>query len=289
VQRRKGDVLDLDELQSMLGAAGQLDSGEHSPATLRRAQAVRALRDDARMAWKDIAARVGVPRFTAFYLYRCHEQDPNTTGPRRAIIATLGLAGPRVTELCLLRARHLDLDKGKIYVRDAKTPAGVRVIDIRPRLHDELASYQSSRPARDMEEPAFPTRNGTARTKDTVRARVILPVLRRANELRAQSGVPPIRAHVTPHTLRRTYITFMLAAGFDLPYVQDQVGHADPSTTLRIYAQVIRRPDRDQLRAEARALFGERETPIASQESRLVRHTDSRRGHHPPQREGLER
>jgi integrase len=163
------------------------------------------------------------------------------------------------------------------------------VIDIRPRLHNELTSYQSSRPTTTMEAPAFPTRNGTARTKDTVRARVILPVLQRANQLRAQNDVPPIRAHVTPHTLRRTYITFMLAAGFDLPYVQDQVGHTDPATTLTIYAQVIRRPDRDQLRAEARALFGERETPTTFEESRQVRHADSWRGRPPSEREGHER
>lgn len=289
VQRRKGDVLDLDEIQSMLAAAGQLDNGEHSPTTLSRAQAVRTLRDQARMPWKDIAARVGVARSTAFYFYGCHENDSGVTGPRRAIIATLGLAGPRVTELCLLQAQHVDLDKDKIYVRDAKTPAGVRVIDIRPRLHDELASYRSSRPMPAMEAPAFPTRRGTARTKDTVRARVILPVLKRANELRAESGAPPIRAHVTPHTLRRTYITFMLAAGFDLPYVQDQVGHADPTTTLAIYAQVIRRPDRDQLRAEARALFGEKESPTAAVGPRRARQLNAWREHDLRQREGLER
>jgi hypothetical protein len=30
-----------------------------------------------------------------------------------------------------------------------------------------------------------------------------------------------------------------LAAGFDVPYVQDQVAHVDPATTLAIYARVI--------------------------------------------------
>lgn len=74
---------------------------------------------------------------------------------------------------------------------------------------------------------------------------------------RAERDQAPIVAHVTPHTLRRTYITFMLAAGFDVPDVQDQVGHADPTTTLAIYARVIRRADRDALRAELRALLGE--------------------------------
>lgn len=49
----------------------------------------------------------------------------------------------------------------------------------------------------------------------------------------------------------------MLAAGFDLPYVQDQVGHSHPTTTLAIYARVIRRSDRDAMRAEMRTLLGE--------------------------------
>ena len=106
--------------------------------------------------------------------------------------------------------------------------------------------------------PAFPTRTGGRRHKDNVRVRVLYPVVKRANERRTEMGQPPILAHVTPHTLRRTYISFTLAAGYDLPYVQEQVGHQDPSTTLKIYAQVIRRPDRDQLKAEMQALIAGR-------------------------------
>ena len=86
---------------------------------------------------------------------------------------------------------------------------------------------------------------------------MIAPVVTRANEIRAADEQPPIRAHVTPHTFRRTYITYMIAAGYDLPYVQAQVGHADPAVTLAIYAQVMRRADRDELRAEIRGLLGE--------------------------------
>jgi len=45
---------------------------------------------------------------------------------------------------------------------------------------------------------------------------------------------------VTLHALRRSYISLMLEAGAPLPYVMDQVGHADSKTTLEIYAQVQR-------------------------------------------------
>jgi hypothetical protein len=111
---------------------------------------------------------------------------------------------------------------------------------------------------------------------------VITPVVFRANEIRAAEHLPPIRAHVTPHTFRRTYITYMIAAGYDLPYVQAQVGHADPALTLAVYAQVMRRADRDELKAEIRGLLGEaqvapgavgrngRETAIGSDRARIV-------------------
>ena len=36
----------------------------------------------------------------------------------------------------------------------------------------------------------------------------------------------------------------MLEAGAPVPYVQAQVGHEDPTTTLQIYAQVLKRRDR---------------------------------------------
>jgi hypothetical protein len=36
----------------------------------------------------------------------------------------------------------------------------------------------------------------------------------------------------------------MLEAGAPVPYVQAQVGHEDATTTLKIYAQVLKRRDR---------------------------------------------
>jgi hypothetical protein len=56
-----------------------------------------------------------------------------------------------------------------------------------------------------------------------------------------------------------TYISFMLAAGYDVPYVQAQVGHEDPTTTLGVYARVIRQPNRDRLRKQMTALLGSSE------------------------------
>lgn len=82
---------------------------------------------------------------------------------------------------------------------------------------------------------------------------------------------------MTPHTFRRTYITFLIAAGYDLPYVQAQVGHANPALTLSIYAQVMRRPDRDQLREEIRQLLGTSTAPAEGSPAPSIRPESGRR------------
>lgn len=69
----------------------------------------------------------------------------------------------------------------------------------------------------------------------------------------------------------------MLAAGFDVPYVQAQVGHRDPAVTLAVYAQVIQRPDRDRLRAEMRELLGDSPEHLSpAPESGLIRGPETR-------------
>ena len=82
--------------------------------------------------------------------------------------------------------------------------------------------------------------------RDNINARVLKPAIRRANERRARRGLPPLPARVTAHTLRRTYISMMFAAGAELPYVMAQVGHDDSKVTLEIYAQVLKRRDRNR-------------------------------------------
>jgi integrase len=51
-----------------------------------------------------------------------------------------------------------------------------------------------------------------------------------ASQALVARGLPPL-PHVTPHTMRRTYVSIMLlATEFDLPFVQHQVGTRTPSS-----------------------------------------------------------
>ncbi|MGA2928798.1 MAG: site-specific integrase [Solirubrobacteraceae bacterium] len=163
---------------------------------------------------------------------------------RRAILATLGCAGLRNSEVCALDVADLDFAHGVIHVRDSKTEAGVRQVNMTPWLRDELLSYRASRPAAESADPAFPTRTGARRDKDNINGRVIAPAVRAAAALRAERGQALLPGQITAHTFRRTFITLMLEAGAPVPYVQEQVGHEDATTTLKIYAQVLKRRGR---------------------------------------------
>ena len=121
-------------------------------------------------------------------------------------------------------------------VEQSKTDAGVREVDLSLDLLDELLAWRADSAPNGVDAFVFPTASGRARDKDSVRERVLAPVISRVNEIRVARGLPPL-PKVTPHELRRTYISLMLEAGAPLPYVMDQVGHQDSKTTLGSLAQ----------------------------------------------------
>ena len=209
---------------------------------MARAELVRRLRGEGQ-AWRQVAVELGVAPSTAIWLAGRYRQKSEPSG-RRAILAALGCAGLRNSEACALNIADLDFAHGVIHVRDSKTEAGVCQVNMTAWLRDELLAYRTTRPNAQPTDPAFPTQTGVRRDKDNVNRRVIAPAVRAANALRAERGESPLPGPVTAHTFRRTFITLMLEAGAPVPYVQSQVGHEGATTTLKIYAQVLRRRGR---------------------------------------------
>ena len=62
-----------------------------------------------------------------------------------------------------------------------------------------------------------------------------------ANERLDHAGEVPLPQRLTPHKLRHTFASVLVALGGDPGYVMDQLGHTDPTFTLRVYRHGMRR------------------------------------------------
>ncbi len=162
---------------------------------------------------------------------------------RRPMIAVMAKAGLRVTEMCNLRWRDVDVHHRRLLIRQAKTAAGVREVDLSLDLMEELISWRALQGSTSPVDFVFSTASGKQRDKDNVRMR-LASVVKQTNRHRAERDLPVLPS-VSPHALRRTYISLMIEAGAPLPYVMRQVGHEDSRTTLEVYAQVQQRLSRN--------------------------------------------
>lgn len=163
------------------------------------------------------------------------EARDGDTGRRQPLLATLTLAGLRIGEALDLRWSDVNLAGRKLRVVEAKTDAGVREVDVSPTLAELLSEYRT-RVGRS--EFVFPTSAGKRDGASNVRNRFLARSVERANDALVAEGGEPI-THVTPHSLRRTFASLLLAARADVPYVMAQLGHNDPKMTLGVYAKVI--------------------------------------------------
>ncbi|MCW2995251.1 MAG: integrase family protein [Conexibacter sp.] len=170
---------------------------------------------------------------------------------RRAIVATLLLAGPRAHELANLLWRDIDLANRRIFIGRSKTDAGLREIPMSALLHAELTTHRSRCEHTGPDDLVFATGTGGKRDKDNLRNRILKPLLRLADELLLASGEVPLPKGVTPHKLRHTFASILVACGEDPASVMAQLGHTDPRFTLRVYTHLMRRDPAERARLKA--------------------------------------
>jgi integrase len=163
---------------------------------------------------------------------------------RRAMIATLGLAGLRISELVDLKVAQVDLTRGRFKLADSKTEAGVREVEITLYLRDELLEYVMDRRARRLphgpSDHFFGTNTGKRRDPDRFRDRILARAVERASSTRTAAGMPPL-PEITSHSLRRRWATFAAMIGRDPKWIAAQIGHVSPAFTFSVYQQVATR------------------------------------------------
>jgi integrase/recombinase XerD len=147
----------------------------------------------------------------------------------RAALETLYATGCRASEVANLRPADLDLTSGA--ARCVGKGDKERVVPLGSRACEALRCYlRDDRPALVARRPetaaVFVSRQGRPMT------RVGLWRL-----VKVHARAAGLTAKVSPHTLRHSFATHVLAGGADLRAVQEMLGHASIATT-QIYTRV---------------------------------------------------
>jgi integrase len=96
-----------------------------------------------------------------------------------------------------------------------------------------------------------PTIRSSARDRHYLRKDIVASVVRHAERLSAERGAQPLPLGITPHKLRHTFGSILVAIGKDPTYVMNQLGHTDPAFTLRVYSHMMRRSPEERERLKA--------------------------------------
>jgi integrase/recombinase XerD len=154
----------------------------------------------------------------------------------RALLETLYATGSRASEVVGLKLAELFLDSGfcKCWGKGSKQrvvplgrPALAAIGSYLSELRPELVRTQTEAPW------LFVSRGGRVLTREMLWT-IVKKYVRRAG----------LNTKVSPHTLRHSFATHLLAGGADLRTVQELLGHANIRTTQH-YTHV----DRERLRA----------------------------------------
>jgi integrase len=210
------------------GRRRRLKPAKPAAVWLDRAEHIEALLDAARELDRHALAHGG-------------QDQHGGASYRRALLATLMFAGLRLGELTTLRWRDVDLAGKRITIRASKTDAGVRQVDLLPALHDELTTHKANASAAAPDDFVFASDAGTELAQNNIRVRTLERAVELANERLIAAGDVPLPEGLTPHKLRHSFASLLVAIGTDPGAVMDQLGHADAGFTLRVYRHGMRR------------------------------------------------
>ncbi len=130
-------------------------------------------------------------------------------------------AGLRVSELCNLRKKDLDLENSVGWVRQGKGRKDRRFI-IPRSLVQKLMDYTRSCKEEDYVFKGY---------RGAYSSRSVYEIVKRA---RKKAG---IKKKIHPHTLRHSFATHLVENGYDVERIQSLLGHSSVETTM-IYVHV---------------------------------------------------
>ena len=239
LQAQHGDLAGfLSEL-----AAGGDDRAPASPATLQRKAAClrsfyRHLRRECLVAHDPTADLRSPPKLMRLPKVLSREQvaklleQPRGVEPLalrdRALLELMYACGLRVSEVTGLEVGDVDLEEGML--RACGKGSKERIVPVGRRAVEALERYRrGGRPplvGLRVESSLFVNHRGARPTRQGI-YKIIQSHARSAG----------LAQQMTPHTLRHTFATHLLAGGCDLRSLQEMLGHADLATT-QIYTHL---------------------------------------------------
>jgi integrase len=117
-----------------------------------------------------------------------------------------------------------------------------------------VASWPRKSPYSSPSDYVFRSAVGTKLAESNIRRRVLDKAIAGADKTLAKANEAPLPNGLTPHKLRHTFASILLALGVDAGSVMD---HADPAFTLRIYHHGMRRDPAAKHRLRALVERGE--------------------------------
>ncbi len=142
-----------------------------------------------------------------------------------ALFLLLYGCGLRIAEALALNVRDAPLPGSDGMLRVVGKGSKERIVPVLPAVREAIGAWLALHPDRAADSPLFLGARGGR--LDPAVAQRTLRLFRRLN------GLPE---HATPHALRHSFATHLLAGGADLRSIQDLLGHASLSTTQRYTA-----------------------------------------------------
>jgi integrase len=173
-----------------------------------------------------------------------------TTPDLYPTFAVMAGGGLRVGEAMALTWDKVEVSGQKIAVNaqlggTTKTQASERVVDMADALRDVLADLQARRREDAFRSGApmapwvlFPDLGEAPDRKDE--QRIVKRIRRGMARALAAANLPGWH---TPHSLRHTFGSLLVASGASLAYVKEQMGHASISMTVDVYGSWLPKSD----------------------------------------------
>ena len=166
-----------------------------------------------RVDWESTTLGLDRIELSAFIVQRA------AAGPiEHALACLLGLLGLRVSEACGIDVEDIATERGRRIVTVLGKGAKLAVLPMPPRVARAVDLAAGDR----LSGPVLLSRSGRRLDRHGA-TRIVRRLAKRAG----------ITKHISPHSLRHSFITAALDAGVPLRDVQVAARHADPRTTTR--------------------------------------------------------